>query len=252
MPDETLSIFEEQAAKLPSSVVTFLASAGWAIRLKALTFPFGLTPDQTRDFNTEAVLVLAGIVHPDAFKDTIVQHTGIPEATATTPVQDFEKNILATIRPALLEFFAKERADAEAQGGLPEDEEVVVPATKPASVSIAPANLPTEEVPAPLIPPLVAKVTPPKIVAPEVILMHPFEEKMQGIPAVSTPAPTITPMPSTFTPQAPLVPPIIPIVPQSPAPVVPQVPQSIPAFIPAPNGAPRGTLTHDPYREPVE
>lgn len=251
MPDETLSIFEEQAAKLPSSVVAFLASSGWEIRLKALTFPFGLTPDQIRDFNTEATLVLSGIVHPDAFKNTIVQHTGIPEATATSLVQDFEKNILATIRPALLEFFAKERADAEARGELPEEEEGA-PATKPAPVSVAPVNLPTEVAPEPLIPPLVAKVTPPKIVEPEVILMHPFEEKMQVTPAVSTPAPTITPMPSTFIPQAPLVPPIIPVVPQTPAPVVPPAPQNVPAFIPAPNGAPRGTLTHDPYREPVE
>src|SRR3989339_888003 len=124
MPDETLSIFEEQAAKLPSSVVTFLASSGWQIRLKALTVPFNLTPDQIKGFDTEAILVLAGIVHPDAFKDAIIEHAGIPADTATGLVQDFEKNILASIRPALLEFFAKERADAEARGETLEEESV--------------------------------------------------------------------------------------------------------------------------------
>jgi hypothetical protein len=242
MPDETLSIFEEQATKLPSSVVAFLGSSGWEMRLEELARTHRLNPGQARDFNTEAMLVLVGIVHPDAFSSTLVQHAKIPEVLANSLAQGFEQNILAPIRPALLGFFVKERIDAETRGELPEEGEVVS-AENPTLDGTAPTNLPTGAKPEPFLPPLANKVMSQKSAEPEIILTHPFEEKMQRTP-VSAPAPASTPMPSAFTTAEP----IVPQVPQS----TPPVPQEALSFTSTPNGSPRGTLTHDPYREPVE
>ncbi len=249
MPDETLSIFEEQATRLPNSVVIFLQSSGWEIRLQELIRSHGLNPDQTRDFDTEVSLVLAGIVHPDAFGSALVQHANLPEALAESLTQGFEQRILAPIRPALIEFFEKERAEAEKRGGLPEDEGVK-PTEEAAPKSIAPANLPTEAAES-FLPPLTPKVMPSKTAGPETILMHPFEEKLQKAP-VGAPAPVNTPMPSTFTPAAPTVPQGSTQAPVMSSPIAPQAPQGALAFTPASNGSARGTITHDPYREPVE
>ena len=246
MPDETLSILKEQATKLPSSVVIFLQSSGWEIRLQELIRSHGLTPDQSRDFDTEVLLVLAGITHPDAFGSALIQHANLSEPLVDSLVQEFEQRILAPIRPALLEFFAKERAEAALRGELPEDEGITEESTPK---SVAPINLPTEA-PESFLPPLTAKVATPKAPEPETILMHPFEEKLQRAP-ISTTTPASTPMPSTFTPAAPITPQSA----QAPAmssPIAPQAPQGALAFTPTSNGSARGTITHDPYREPVE
>jgi hypothetical protein len=247
MSDETLSIFREQISKLPKSVVIFLQSSGWEIRLQELIRSNGLTPDQADDFNTESALVLAGIVHPDAFGSALIEHANLPETLANTLVQEFEQRILAPIRPALLEFFEKERAEAEAHGGLPE--EGIVATAEATPKSVAPANLPTEAA-EPLLPPITPKVVTPKTTEPETILMHPFEEKLQRAP-ISTPVPVSAPMPSTFTPATPIAPQSVQ-VPAMSSPLVPQTPQGALAFTPASNGSARGTITHDPYREPVE
>lgn len=251
MSDETLSIFREQISKLPKSVVVFLQSSGWEIRLQELLRSNSLTPDQVDDVNTEVALVLTGIAHPDAFGSALIEHANLPEPLAESLVQGFEQRILAPIRPALLEFFEKERAAAEAHGGLPE-EEGVVSAEEPAPKSVAPVNLPTEAAES-FLPPLTPKVIAPKTIEPETILMHPFEEKLQR-PTVSTPAPISTPMPSTFTPATPTAPQNIPVTPAPvmSSPIVPQAPQGALAFTPTSNGSARGTITHDPYREPVE
>lgn len=119
-----------------------------------------------------------------------------------------------------------------------------------------PANIPTEAKEEPLIPSLIPKVIAPQATEPATIIMHPFEEKMWRA-AVDATALVSTPMPATFTPGAAAVPTetqSIPVV-ITPTPIsvptAPQAPQDTSAFTPASNTSPRGTFTHDPYREPI-
>lgn len=244
MENETQKIIKEQVGKLPKEIISFLSSANWSNSISEIGSLYNLSETELFGFKREVTLVLAGIVHPDEFKEILEHEVGLRDAILEAVAGAAEQKIFASIRPALIKFFKDEDAKEAVS---------TQSAQKNPSIGAAPANIPTGIKEESLFPPLVPKVITPKIAVPETILMHPFEEKLQRAP-VGTPTPISTPMPSTFTPaatpatQTALV---IPVAPQS-IPVAPSAPQGAVAFTPAPNGSARGTITHDPYREPVE
>lgn len=238
MENKTEKIFSEQLEKLPREVVTFISSTNWDDDLNEIGSLYNLSKEELWGFKREVNLILLGLVHPDAFTGELAQEVGIKEPVLKAIVGTTEQKIFAPIRPALIQFFENERAAAEARGEFTEEEETVSTPKSPVPMDVAPANLPTETKEAPLLPPLI-----PKTVASEsVIAPHPFEEKMQKA-FTGTTLPRNTPMPATFSPEPSFT---------APAPEIPQVSPSTPVYTSIPNGSPRGTLTHDPYREPVE
>lgn len=240
MDTELEKIVAEQATKLPKEVRSFFASSGWDTSIDTVINEFSIPETVRGAVRNEVVIVLLGLMHPDSLRGELGKIILTRAETIDAIVAQIENKILAPIRPALLEFFAKERTEAEKRGDLPEEASIK---TATPSVGVAPANIPTGIKEEPLLPPLTPKVIQPKAPAPEVILMHPFEEKLQSTPVAAV-APTPSAMPATFTPAS--------VSPTPSAPVVPAAPQGAVAFTPAQNSSPRGTLTHDPYREPLE
>lgn len=238
MDNETQKILEEQVRKLPKEVVSFLSSSNWDSALDEIGAMYNLSEDQLYGFKREAVLVLAGIVHPDAFRASLEQETGITGAVLLDAMVTMtETRIFASVRSALVQFFNDERAQAEAHGEFAEESSVSVVETP--AIGMAPANIPTEVKEESFLPPLIPKVMTPTETKPEIAPMHPFEEKMRESRA-NTPVPTSGfSIPATFTPE-------------TSAPMTPEAPRDIPTSNPAQNTSPRGTFTHDPYREPVE
>lgn len=205
MSNETDKIFEEQLEKLPTEVVNFITSTDWDTDVDEIGSLYSLSEEKLEAFNQEVTLVLAGLVHPDEFKDSLEQEVGIEGTVLEAIVANVEKKIFAPIRPALIEFFEKEAKE--------NTEEVPVEATtaeKPRMQmpDVAPDNLPTDEGDEPLLPPIPSKFGKEA----EEIPAHPFEEKMkkvftagqQSLGDLAIEPPSQTPSPT----QAPKAPPI--------------------------------------------
>lgn len=238
MDSETQKIFEGQLLKLPQAVIAFLSSANWNDDLDAISSLYNLNEEQTSSFKREVALVLAGLVHPDAFSSNLEQEAGLNSAVLEAIVAAVEQKVFAPVRTALVDFVEKEETAIDATPAAPEPtaaptEAATNIAPKPAGV---PENLPIAPESEHLIPPI-----PPKMeavfapVPPRAEEMgHPFEEKMKQVFTSGQPsadnlvlksvAPTA--MADTFVP------------PLTPAPRVP--PKTAPSRL------------ADPYREPIE
>lgn len=228
MEDETENVFKEQIGKLPKEVVAFLSSSNWSSDADEIGSLYNLSHEELVAFKREVTLVLAGLVHPDEFKEVLEQEVGIAGAVLDEIVKSVETKIFAPIRPALIEFLKKEDAEKTAEEPVVEKETATAPMEKPRVqiTDVAPDNLPVGEEIAPLIPLIPAKA--PNLEAePPSEPAHPFEEKMKKVfTAGQQSMGDLT------------------IGAAAPASVEPQAPPQ------APN-APR--IYHaDPYREPIE
>lgn len=250
MDNETQKIFEEQVGKLPNEVVTFLSSSNWKTDIAEIGALYNLPEKELSDFKREVILVLVGLVHPDALKEMLSQEVGLRGAVLEALVSNVENKIFAPVRPALLEFFESETGEHESQLSKIENEIQ----KQEASVSLAPAkewgrmpdvapdNLPTgEEEAGPLLPPIPQKSSPSETPPSwDITPTHPFEEKMKKVfTAGQQSMSDLTLEPARQnSPQENLG---GTVAPQAPAPVTPT---SSPSNTPS--------ISHDPYREPVE
>lgn len=196
MEDETEKILKEQLKKLPKEVLNFIMSSSWDADTDEIASAYNLSPEDASAFKREVTLVLAGLTHPDEFKEVLELEVGINNrAILETIVKAVDEKIFAPIRPALIDFFDSEKKKIEEQ--LPVEIEEVAPTEEaPASPpvpakkwvrepDVAPDNLPTAgaEETEPLFPPI-----PPKTPKLETIppsegsdTAHPFEEKMKQV-----------------------------------------------------------------------
>lgn len=228
MEDETENVFKEQLSKLPKEVIAFLSSANWSGDTDEIGSLYNLSGEELVAFKREVTLVLAGLVHPDEFREVLEQEVGIAGAVLDEIVKSVETKIFAPIRPALIEFLKKEGAmeQAEVPPVLPVQDVPIVP---PISLDVPPDNLPVAEEVAPLMPPIPSKAPNLEVEPPSeggVEPAHPFEEKMKKVfTAGQQSMGDLTIEPTTSSS-------IVPAVPDVPPP-------------------PR--IYHaDPYREPIE
>lgn len=234
MDNETSQIFKEQIEKLPSTVVDFIASSNWQEELTNIVRPFRLTPSVVDTLENEVVLVLAGLVHPDAFHSELVKQTGVDEVVLSGVISEIEEKIFGPVRTELIRFYEEQSTlensnDQEMAKGLEKKDELVkAPPQKepsppaPAQVwekvpEVVPTNLPTEKgrnvFTAEIIP---QTIEPEK----KMEMLHPFEEKMKKVfVGVSTPESN------------------------------PSLEASIEPTI---STDPLSRARHDPYREPIE
>lgn len=247
MESETANIFKEQLLKLPPEVVAFLSSVDWNDKLDEIGSLYNLNEDQLFDLKQETALVLAGLMHPDDFFETLKDELDLRESIIEAVSDAVEEKIFASVRAALVDFVEKEEAEINATQT--DTTPSTTASTEPTSTQtttqkqiVVPENLPTGPIPEHLIPPIPPKMeaviapVPPKVEQDE-LPGHPFEEKMKLVftagestadNLVLTPvAPTA--MADTFVPPPP---------PASPQQQTPSVPP------PARHA--------DPYREPIE
>lgn len=232
MEDETENVFKEQLSKLPKEVIAFLSSANWSGDTDEIGSLYNLSGEELVAFKREVTLVLAGLVHPDEFREVLEQEVGIAGAVLDEIVKSVETKIFAPIRPALIEFLKKE-----------DEKEILsvppVPNVPPVSLDVPPDNLPVAEEVAPLMPPIPSKAPNLEVEPPSEGGMdpaHPFEEKMKKVFTAGQQSMgdfTIEPAP----PVVPAVPDVPTVLPVPPVPNVPSPPRIYHA---------------DPYREPIE
>ena len=199
MENETEKILEEQVLKLPREVTRFLSSSSWTDALEKIAVAQKLNTEETSQFKNETVLVLAGLVHPDAYPETLGAVLGV-NPTLTAVVASVEKDIFAPVRPALVKFFNEER-EHSGEGEVIEKQSIAeIPS--PWAISSEPAEAEKQTVvtsakpatPSPVPPP----VAPVKEVVPPPNL--PTEEELVWTPRVLTNVPPAQPLPQTFTP----------------------------------------------------
>ena len=238
MNNETENILKEQLTKLPPEVIAFLSSVDWNSKLDEISSLYNLDVDQSFDLKQETALVLAGLVHPDDFLQTLKGEVDLRESILEAVVDAVEQKVFAPVRAVLVDFVENEEAAIDTTSVAPEPavaptEATTAVAPKPTG---APENLPVAPEPEHLIPPI-----PPKMeavfapVPPQAEQMgHPFEEKMKQVFTSGQPSAdnlvlksvTPTAMADTFVP------------PPTPAPQEP--PKTAPSRL------------ADPYREPIE
>lgn len=187
MEDETEKILREQLKKIPSEVCDFILSGKWDTDTDEIGSLYNLPEEKLASLKQEITLVLAGLTHPDEFKEVIEQETELHGAVLDAIVASVESKIFAPIRPALSAFFEKEVreiAKNELEKITLEEEKTQTPAQilpEPAKVwektpDVAPDNLPTAEGDESLLPPI-----PLKFGSQEEVPAHPFEEKMKKV-----------------------------------------------------------------------
>lgn len=213
MNTETENILIEQIAKLPKEVVTFVSSSNWDTDLDEIGSLYNLSREELPAFKREVTLVLAGLTHPDEFKEVLSQEVGIQGAVLDAIVKSVEDKIFASIRPSLVHFLETEN-ERNSVPVTPE-EPLLAPiqneptitgtnlseikqSTEPLVVKkvvsaeelaptarmwerisgAAPENLPIHEEAMPLIPPLSQKNP---SLGDESLPSHPFEEKMKQV-----------------------------------------------------------------------
>lgn len=186
MDNEAEKIIEEQIAKLPKEVITFISSASWDTDADEIGSLYNLSREELVAFKNELTLAIVGLTHPDEFSDVLAREVGLQGAVLEAVVKNVEEKIFTPIRPALIEFFEKEANEPASQEpevmsdteGIP----TIVPVPEPPrtwekEADIAPENLPTDEEGESLLPPIPLKFGPKGDVAPT----HPFEEKMKKV-----------------------------------------------------------------------
>lgn len=200
--NEIEKILREQIKKLPKEVVTFISSTDWGSEANEIGSLYNLSNEELFTFKQEITFVLAGLIHPDEFKEVLEQEAGIEGTVLEELVTNVEKKIFSPIRPALVEFFEKEALKSA------EDDVVTTEKTRTQMPDVAPDNLPTEEGGEPLIPPIPSKFGRGEAEIPS----HPFEEKMKKVfTAGQQSMGELTleaPAQKTPSPQAPKTPPI--------------------------------------------
>lgn len=183
------NILRRQAQVLPDEVREFIARADWGQAVDTVSERFQLSPENAGTLFTETMLTLAGLVHPNEFKEALKRElAGVDPVVVDTITAEIGVTVFAPVRSALEEFFAMQE---EAEGAV---ESEVVTEVRPLEKmpDVAPDNLPTGEIQSlalesdvlkpgfGFLPPLIPKTHPSDDASAEEGT-HPFEEKMKKV-----------------------------------------------------------------------
>ena len=101
-------LIEERLALLPPYIRSALSNINWGAEILAIGKKNGLHVDDMGTLQTETVLVLVGLVHPDEFPHNLAEQLHVPKEKINAIVTDVNEKILKTIRQSLIEFIAQE------------------------------------------------------------------------------------------------------------------------------------------------
>lgn len=104
MENNTQKIIEEKMAKLPEYIKTALAKIDWGSEILNIGRKHGLHIDEMGILQTETVMVLVGLVHPDEYSGNLHQELHLPKDKIDAIVIDVNEKIFKNIRQALIDF----------------------------------------------------------------------------------------------------------------------------------------------------
>ncbi len=108
MNTETQKIIDERLSKLPPYIKTTLDNIKWGEEILAIGKKHGLHVDEMGILQTETVMVLVGLVHPDEYPKNLKQELHIPREKIDEIVNDINEHILKNVRQALIDFLTTE------------------------------------------------------------------------------------------------------------------------------------------------
>ncbi|MEY2671899.1 MAG: hypothetical protein RL687_316 [Candidatus Parcubacteria bacterium] len=97
----------EHFSKLPPEVATVFSSMAWMDRAEEVGKKYNLNADQIQSLIMETSLALLGVIHIDQYEESIIQELSIYKEAAAPIVSDMDKEVFASIRPALEKMFAE-------------------------------------------------------------------------------------------------------------------------------------------------
>lgn len=101
-------LIEERVAMLPPYIRTALGNINWGPEILNIGKKFGLHVDEMGTLQTETVLVLVGLVHPNEYPANLRQELHVPQEKIDGIVKDVNEKILKTIRQSLIDFIEHE------------------------------------------------------------------------------------------------------------------------------------------------
>ncbi|MBP7831874.1 MAG: hypothetical protein KA028_02560 [Candidatus Pacebacteria bacterium] len=106
--DSSQKLIEDRLAQLPPYIKTALANINWAPEILSIGKKHGLHVDEMGTLQTETVLVLVGLVHPNEYASNLAHELHVPKDKIDGIVADVNERILKTIRQSLIEFIENE------------------------------------------------------------------------------------------------------------------------------------------------
>ncbi len=113
MNEETTKIIQEQFVKLPNDVQEAIKSFDWLDKVQDLAKKYSLRVDQAGEFQTETMLVLIGLTHPNDYAREVKARLGLDSATVTNLVTDANETIFKKIKDSLMNNFNKVEDEEE-------------------------------------------------------------------------------------------------------------------------------------------
>lgn len=107
-------LIEERVAMLPPYIRAALDNINWGPEILNIGKKHGLHVDDMGTLQTETVLVLVGLVHPNDYPANLKQELHVPQEKIDGIVKDVNEKILKTIRQSLIDFI--EHEDAQEKG----------------------------------------------------------------------------------------------------------------------------------------
>ena len=138
MDPETEKIIKEQMKKIPEEVRKLLADPKLNDKFLIVGKKYGMNIEQMGIFQTETMLMMLGLTHPDKYSEELKNRLKISEEKVDSIVVDVNQEILSGIREKLKEAY-EESSDGSGEG---EGEEKLTEIDE-AEIKLTPLN--TEE-----------------------------------------------------------------------------------------------------------
>ncbi len=105
MDTDTQKLIQDQIAKLPPEIKEVLSKADWSAKMTEIGKKYQLHLDQLGAFQTETMLVLIGLTHPNQYMEELKKHLNVSEGLATTLAGEVNEQILKGVRQKLIETY---------------------------------------------------------------------------------------------------------------------------------------------------
>lgn len=140
MIDNIQNTIQERMSQLPQSVRSAISHINYQTQVASLMHKYGLRVDQAGIIDTEIMLVLLGLEHPDSLAQNLVREGHIQKETAEAIMRDINENIFKQIRHELVELYSKEQILSKILNGDSVEAEKKPQQSTPTRPATAPQN----------------------------------------------------------------------------------------------------------------
>lgn len=109
MTDNIQNTIQKKLAELPESVRLAISHINYQTQVASLMHKYNLRVDQAGILDTEIMLVLLGLEHPDSLANNLAREGNLPRETTTAIMDDLNESVFKAIRHELVELYDKEQ-----------------------------------------------------------------------------------------------------------------------------------------------